>query len=455
MRLGGSTTKETRMLERALKAGAPLMLILAAVAVTAQTRRGLTTNSSSSQPLVRGISIHDAAGGSVIVDIAVTQAVPYRILQLSNPKRLVVDLKGARKEVQRDVYPAQSGLLERVRVGQWQSQPAIARVVADLKGDPAFSIHAEPSGIRIELKPRTTGSRPAQKSGTDYAQSAGNTDEDRALTARQDPAPEAVFPVHRFKDLSASLTAPELPPQDRLIPVTNPDLSAPSHKQSAALALVSGISITPDSRGETFVDIASTRSVPYHVFQLADPYRLVVDLKDARNATRKDVYPVDSPVLKRIRVGQWRPVDPAVVRVVADLAGYPIFDVHAERPGIRIQLMPRRKLGPLIRNPFEFATQHPASQFGQRDDQSNQAITAATNSVEAVPGNSFSDLKVIGYVEKPDSGIQAIISGHTSIYFVPKGGIFENKFRVIAISSNAVEVQDVDTLQTSWLAYTR
>jgi len=441
------------MLGRALKAAPVLILILAAAGLITQTRLGIASGNPDSLPTVRAISIHHTSGGTVVVDIATTRPVSYRTLELSSPWRLVVDLKGASRGALRSVYPAQSQLLERVRVGQWKSDPPIVRIVADLKGTPAFSVHAQPSGIRIELKPRAEGSKAAHRSRTHRSPSARNTSGDTAEIATQKAASKSPFTVHQFQDLTASLTAPELPPQDHLVPVTKPDISSSSRKESATLALVSGISIKPGSNGATDVDIASTRSVPYRVFQLEDPFRLVIDLKDARDGSRRDVYPVDSPVLKRVRVGQWRSDDPSVVRVVADLEGFPIFDVFARRPGIRIDLRPRRKLGPLIRNPFEFATQQPKVHLGRPAAQPGQAMTAATNSPIAAPGTSFSDLRVIGYLEKQGSQTQAIISDHSDIYFVPQGGTIENTFRVLSISASAVEVQNIQTLQTNWLTY--
>ena len=441
------------MLGRALKAAPVSILILAAAGLMVQSRLGMASGRSGSLPQVRGISIHQAPGGAVIIDIATTQPVPYRTLELSRPRRLVVDLNGASKRALRSVYPAQSQLLERVRVGQWKSDPPIVRVVADLKGTPAFSVHAQTSGIRIELKPRTEGSRPAHRERSRQSQSARNTSGETSEIAPQKTAAKSPFTVHRFEDLTASLTAPEIPPQDHLVPVTQPGLAASTPGQSAAIALVSGISIRPESDGGTNVDIASTRSVPYRVFQLASPFRLVIDLKDARDGSRRDVYPVDSPVLKRVRVGQWRSDDPSVVRVVADLEGFPIFDVYARQPGIRIDLRPRQQLGPLIRNPFEFATGRPNVQLERPAAQAAQAMTATTNSPP--PGASFSDLKAIGYLEKQGSQTQAIISNHTDIYFVAQGGTIENRFRVLSISANAVEIQNMQTLQTNWLVYAR
>jgi hypothetical protein len=380
--------------------------------------------------------------------------VPYRTLQLSGPDRLVVDLKGAHEADLKDEYPAHSQVLKRVRAGQWKSDPAVFRVVADLKGSPSFSVKAQGPGIRIELKPRAAEMGQDDNLDTADAGLSGSAGEPDRQTAQVDPAPNTVFQVHRFKDLSASLTAPVLPPKDRLIPVANPDLPAPSLKGGATIALVSGISIRPDSKGETTIDIASSRSVPYRVFQLADPFRLVIDLKDARNASSQKVFQVNSPVLKRVRVGQWSPGNPSVVRVVADLEGYPIFDVHAQRPGIRIQLRPRHAPVPVMRNPFEFHTEPQGKQIARPATPSNQAVRAGIDSSAAVPGKAISGLRVIGFIEKKGAGTQAVISHNANVYLVSKGGTFENTFTVLSISPDAVEVQNIKTLETGWIAYT-
>lgn len=440
------------MFGRALKTAPVSILVLATAGIMLKVRPEMASANSPPIPRVRAISIHNSSGGAVIIDVTTTRPVPYRTLKLSSPERLVVDLRGADKAGLKGIYPAQSQILKRVRVGQWKSNPPIVRVVADLNGTPAYSVHALASVIRIKLKPHPKGDKSSQRAHLYHSKSEWNiADKTKILVGKS--AAKSPFTVHQFQDLAASLTAPDIPSQDRLVPVTRPDPSPSSPKAKSTLALVSGISIKPGSNGRTYVDIASTRSVPYRVFQLAHPFRLVIDLKDARDASRKEVYPTDSSVLKRIRIGQWRAGNPSVVRVVADLKGYPIFDVFARRPGIRIDLRPRLQLSPLIRNPFEFATQRRAVHSGRRTTQPNQVTTAGNNL--SAPGYSFSDLKVIGYLEEGGSKTEAIIADHANIYFVPEGGTIEKTFRVLSISANAVEIQNVKTLQSNWLSYTR
>jgi hypothetical protein len=421
---------------------------------TVQARGALASDKPATQPLVSGISIHDAAGGAVIIDISLTQSVPYHTMQLRGPDRLVVDLKGALESDLKGEYPVSSQVLERVRTNQWKTDPAVFRVVADLKGNPSFSVKAHESGVRIELKPRVEVAGQHHGSEVADAMPSGNDPDAERQTAQEDPPLDKVFQVHRFKDLSASLTAPVLPPHDGLVPVASPDLTRPSRKEPEPLALVSGISIQPDGNGAATIDIASSRPVPYRVFQLANPFRLVIDLKDARNASSQEAYLVNSPVLKQVRVGQWSQGNPSVVRVVADLEGYPIFDVFAQRPGIRIELKPRRDPAATMRNPFKFETSSQGTPTKRPVAASSPGVTAVANPLTGAPETTFANLAVIGFIDKKDAGTQAVISHQSKVFLVSKGDSFENTFTVLAISANAVEVQNTKTQETRWIAYT-
>ncbi len=125
-------------------------------------RRSERLTSSSSAVRVSGISIQSGPNGETYVNVSTTRPAVYRVLELKNPPRLVVDFEGARQSLGRHAYPAQSLLLAGVRVGQFRAQnPAVVRVVADLMGDPVFDVHAQPGGVRIELKSRSLAGQPA------------------------------------------------------------------------------------------------------------------------------------------------------------------------------------------------------------------------------------------------------------------------------------------------------
>lgn len=134
-------------------------------------------------------------------------------------------------------------------------------------------------------------------------------------------------------DLAVQIPSPKsLAPNPQSVTGTPPVIS------SSGLLQVTGISIQAGANGKTFVDVWTTRSPVYRVLQLKNPARLVVDFEEARNAAHQRTYPAQSPVLKQVRVAQFREKGPAMVRVVADLAGDPTFDVHAQPGGVRIDL---------------------------------------------------------------------------------------------------------------------
>ena len=127
-------------------------------------------------------------------------------------------------------------------------------------------------------------------------------------------------------------------------PARSHALAAAARPRHVGPLEVSGVSITSGPGGETYVDIATTNPAPYTVFRLPNPPRLVVDVQGAKNSAAK-AYPARSDYLKGVRVGQFRSKDPAVVRVVADLAGDPAFDVHARSGGVRVALRAKKMAG--------------------------------------------------------------------------------------------------------------
>ncbi|MBZ5513614.1 MAG: type IV pilus secretin PilQ [Acidobacteriia bacterium] len=149
---------------------------------------------------------------------------------------------------------------------------------------------------------------------------------------------EAAEPTSTPQIVASAPAAPALPKAE---PVAKPALPS-----TAKPVRVSGVEVTTDASGATYVDIATTSAARYHVFRLSGPARLVVDLQEARNGIPRRAIPIRGSYLRGVRVGQFREADPAVVRVVADLAGEPAFDVHAQASGVRIELRPRKTTPP-------------------------------------------------------------------------------------------------------------
>jgi type IV pilus assembly protein PilQ len=119
--------------------------------------------SSGKEPLLSqltGISIRTVVdGGETTIEVSTSRHTDYRVMRMDHPDRLVLDLEGAKNGTRRWRYSSHhSLLLERVRVGRFSSEyGGIIRVVADLRGDPAYRVDRLADGFRIELSSKDGG----------------------------------------------------------------------------------------------------------------------------------------------------------------------------------------------------------------------------------------------------------------------------------------------------------
>jgi type IV pilus assembly protein PilQ len=165
------------------------------------------------------------------------------------------------------------------------------------------------------------------------------------------------------------------------------------------------VAITEDENGQTLVDVVATGQPNYRVFKLENPPRLVLDFQGAHRASRVRTYHSQSALLSDVRVAQFRTKDPAVVRVVADLAGDPQYDVQPVAEGVRIALRSRtsgeqspaapantqsqlaKAPTPTIPSEAESVHASPAAQEPS-NEHASQAAPASTSVVDALPGST-------------------------------------------------------------------
>ena len=85
--------------------------------------------------------------------------VTYKLFELKNPDRLVIDMQGVQNRVpsaQRSLQP-DSGFLQRIRVAQFATAPEkVARVVFDLKAPRPYVVHPAPDGITVDFSDAVT-----------------------------------------------------------------------------------------------------------------------------------------------------------------------------------------------------------------------------------------------------------------------------------------------------------
>ncbi len=105
---------------------------------------------------------------------------------------------------------------------------------------------------------------------------------------------------------------------------------------TAAVARLTGVSVQSNGAGQILVTLVTSRATAYHVYRMEKPARLVLDLDRAALDVPQRWFPGHDPVVKQVRVGQFRGADPAIVRVVADVVGQPAFEIQRNSQGLRL-----------------------------------------------------------------------------------------------------------------------
>ncbi len=250
------------------------------------------------QAHLKGITVSGAAAGNELA-LRIEGRYSYKAVQATDD-RLFIDLTDARAEGVPKSGAWSGGSLAGYRLLQYTdaAHRPVVRVQVDTKRREPFRVQKERAGLRLLFGQAPTGS----------------------------PASAAAPPAKR---------APATPAPAVVVSRSVPAVSA------SGPAFVSGVSIKAGPAGTTLVDIATSHATAYQVLHLENPARVVVDLEGARYVARQRAYAGQSPLLKGVRVGQFRADSPAVVRVVADVVGNPTFDVHAQSGGVRIELKSR------------------------------------------------------------------------------------------------------------------
>lgn len=117
-------------------------------------------------------------------------------------------------------------------------------------------------------------------------------------------------------------------------------------------------------------------------------------------------------------------------------------------PEVRLDLLNHIQSRPLLkfdRNPFEF-------EASRVDPRPSAPVTQLPVQPPPPPPPPL-PLKALGYSEKPGGVREAYISDEEQIYVVHAGESFGNRFRVIKIDSQHIEVEDDVSHQTAQLTF--
>ncbi len=139
--------------------------------------RGSSESARALPGLVRvsDVAIQTAQDGQqTLVRVETDRRPLYHYFELNHPRRLVVDLDGARNVSDHWKYESEAPFVTDVRVARFSNKDGgVVRVVADLAGQPQYAVRPSDSGIEITLTKRESVGEASSPSAGSLARSNG------------------------------------------------------------------------------------------------------------------------------------------------------------------------------------------------------------------------------------------------------------------------------------------
>ena len=226
-------------------------------------------------------------GGTLRLIARATGPLQAETRQLTNPDRMVIDLRNAVFRLPDQDTPVNDAGVARIRIAQFQAKPPITRVVLDLiqPVDVRVADSTTSFDLTIDVRPRGGPPTPAPSP-------AG----DSGATVPPAPAPSPAAPSATGKGLKIMQVRVE------------------------------------QGSGVTRVIVEGTATMQYAVRELVEPDRLVVDLLDAVFIPVKQEIPVNSAAVENVRAAQFQ-ADPDIARVVVTLKRKVAYTIGADAGG--------------------------------------------------------------------------------------------------------------------------
>lgn len=292
------------------------------------------------EPGIREIAVVDQ-GISIKSSGEITN---YKIVQYTDPQRLVIDLPDQTLQLSSTTIPLNFSTIKQARASQYSLEPRVARLVLDLtqkieytvlRGKSANEIIIQPKNSKVAVKPKdevkpepvqsgktptsdkpgsgTTKPTPSTKPGT----STGSSDKpatgdkpasgDKSGTGTTKPGTSE----KAADDKSSSAT--KKPTDDKKASdSTGENVLVDVGKEYGDHELISvGMFDGPSQR----VVLKTSTPVTYKIYHLTGPERLVIDLNGATTKLSATDVPVNKGDIKGLRIQQ----HPDKVRIVFDL----------------------------------------------------------------------------------------------------------------------------------------
>ncbi|HEX3070531.1 MAG TPA: AMIN domain-containing protein, partial [Thermoanaerobaculia bacterium] len=245
------------------------------------------------------------------------------------PDVFVIDLTGASKAaslVIPSILPSSLGSISVDEVTEMGSK--LTRVTVHLAQSASIEAAAEENSIAINL-PAASTPAVAEVAPVAKAEEAPPPPVKTATTTETAPAV-------KVEEIPASASAPAIEPvAEAAKPTIEPAVTAEPLPLTAKAKVLRKIE-TSGAGAAMDVTIATDGDTTYNTFKLQKPARAVIDLDGINNKLAKNIIDVSDPVVKRIRVSQFKGAPQPVTRVVLDLDDNATYQVTKTASGLHV-----------------------------------------------------------------------------------------------------------------------
>ncbi len=244
------------------------------------------------------------------------------------PDVFVIDLTGASKAaslVIPSILPSSLGSISVDEVTEMGSK--LTRVTVHLAQSASIEAAAEENSIAINLPAAST---PA------VAEVAPVAKPEEAPPPVKTATTTETAPAVKVEEIPASASAPAIEPvAEAAKPTIEPAVTAEPLPLTAKAKVLRKIE-TSGAGAAMDVTIATDGDTTYNTFKLQRPARAVIDLDGINNKLAKNIIDVSDPVVKRIRVSQFKGAPQPVTRVVLDLDDNATYQVTKTASGLHV-----------------------------------------------------------------------------------------------------------------------
>ena len=275
--------------------------VVEAAPVSARVAAAEPKAAASSAPAeIRSLDLREGAP-EAFVDLVASAPLVWTSFRNAEG-RVVVELPNAVPGARLTDLAPEAGLISSLVIQKSEegSRP-LTRLVIATRQEAEHSITAEGSKLRIQLAP--VGEQGKAKLAFEPL-----GEETAAAQVPAGPAAPPSAPAPAEPAGAAAATASGTPDNPAMAP-------APA---GAAATRLDGIEVLA-SDGGAVIRISGDGEFPYSTFTLSEPQRFVIDLDGVINRSPRSTLAVDSSVVERVRVAQFKPAPKPVSRIVFDL----------------------------------------------------------------------------------------------------------------------------------------